>query len=244
MSLENIIVAMVVISALVIIFSILSALFFVIWSKKQVARYLKPNPYQLRKDLERLEKQYPFHSKEELAKLVVNKNALFLGLIGALSGLGGVFLALVGIPLDLSVSTLRQMKMVNMIAAIHGNEDLDPDVFEIQCMSLVLGGVGVTKILTRIILKLVGTSIPGIGAIAGFVINWSVTKSIGETAILWNKGESLKGKASVKYQSVKNKLNLNQNKTNALPTLAINNSDELELAKPIQPQDINIQDKH
>lgn len=140
---------------------------------------------EVQRDLERLRRTNAGLGPDELAAKVINSQALFLGLTGALSGLGGLAFALVGMPIDLSVSTLRQMKMVHLLTAIYGNDDLNPEELEVRYMSLVLGGAGAAKLLLRLDVKLVGESIPLVGSVAGFGINWMITKSSGLFALIY-----------------------------------------------------------
>lgn len=175
------------------------------FGKKLIYRLLKPNPHDIHRDLERIQRLYPNESADELAARIIRQNALFLGFVGIFSGLGGFITTIVGTPLDISVSTLRQMKMVHIITALYGNDDLDSDALEIKYMSLVLGSAGASKLLFFIILKMLGNTIPFAGSIFGFSLNWFFTKSIGESAIAWNNGESLRERGRNKFQELKEK---------------------------------------
>lgn len=196
---KSLLILFVVLGVVLVLFLLLAAWVF-LYLKRQAIRHLRPNPHDIHRDLERLRRTHANLSTDELAAKVVNNQALFLGLTGVLSGFGGIVSALIGMPLDLSVSTLRQMKMVHMLTAIYGNDDLDPEMLEIRYMSLVLGGAGAAKLLLRLIIKLIGESIPFVGSVAGFVINSMITKSIGEAAITWNKGETLRQRGSKIYK--------------------------------------------
>lgn len=207
MSFETILIFILFAVGLLLLMFITTVVVFAVLGRKWIARNLKPNPYEIHRDLERLRRLNPNADINELASRLISKNALILGVIGAVTGMGGIFFSLVGMPLDLSVSTLRQMKMVHIITALYGNDDLDPDTLELRYMTLVLGGSGITsiasKFITRILTKTVGTSIPLLGSIVGFGFNWIITKSIGEAAIAWNRGETIREHSVLRIQQFK-----------------------------------------
>jgi uncharacterized protein (DUF697 family)/uncharacterized protein YneF (UPF0154 family) len=192
-------VLLVLVAVAFVLFAVLAVWVF-FYLRRQVRQNLRPNPQQIHTDLERLRRANPTLGPDELAAKLINSQSLFLGLTGALSGLGGLAFALVGMPIDLSVSTLRQMKMVHMLTAIYGNDDLDPEELEVRYMSLVLGGAGAAKLLLRLVIKIIGESIPLVGSFAGFGINWMITKSIGEAAVSWNKGQTLRERGTQIYR--------------------------------------------
>lgn len=167
--------------------------------KKHLARYLRPNPQDIERDRARLEQQAAQQGIDVAVSQYINQQALFLGLVGALTGLGGAFVMLLGMPLDLSVTTLRQMKMAHVIAALYGNQEVDRDQMEIRFMSLVAGGAGAARILA----KLIGTSIPVAGSVVNFAINYVTTKSIGATVQTWGRGERVRDAAGVRYEQLK-----------------------------------------
>lgn len=192
-------VLLILVAVAFVLFTVLAVWVF-FYLKRQVKRHLRPNPHEIHRDLERLRRTHPDLGPDELAARVIRTQSLFLGLTGALSGLGGLAFALIGMPIDLSVSTLRQMKMVHMLTAIYGNDDLDADELEMRYMSLVLGGAGAAKLLLRLVVKLVGEAIPFVGSVAGFGINWAITQSIGEAAVSWNKGQTLRERSAQLYR--------------------------------------------
>ena len=178
-------------------------LFTYFYLRGQIARYLIPNPLEIARDLERLARVHPQLDEDALAHVVIKSTATFVGIVGFITGIGGFFVAIIGLPFDLAVCTRRQMKMVQIITAIYGNADLDPDMLQARYMALVAGGAGAGWILKKAVPKLLGESIPFLGAFVGFGFNWVATRSVGKAAIVWNKGETLRAVAAGKYQQLR-----------------------------------------
>lgn len=153
----------------------------------RIAKYLKPNPSDIERDLVRLKKKFPSMEVDEVAAKYVSEQAVLLGVVGFMTEMFGFALPVVGFAIDAGFTTIRQMRMVHVIAALYGDNDLlDPEDMEIHYMALV----GVGTLLPRFVLKFLAGEIPVIGGIANFGINWFVTTSIGRTAIGWNTGKS------------------------------------------------------
>ena len=203
MSLQYILLILFIIAAVFVTALAAAAIFAGIFGKKYIYRFLKPNMRDIERDLNRLYAKHPNKSPDELAKIVIRKNALFLGLLGAVFGVGGVFFEFFGIAIDTSVSTLRQMKMAHIITAIYDNADVDPDDLEIKYMTTVLGGVGMIRLILIVIGKIIGTSIPGVGGLVGFAINYLLTISIGRAAVTWNKEETVRGRTIDKLNQLR-----------------------------------------
>jgi len=127
-------------------------------------------------------------SADEIVKIIINKHANKAGLIGAATGVGGVFLDVVGLPVD-AVSVLRvQASMIFLIAFARGYKH---DLSEEDKLKLVLvlsGSNQVIRYVGRYLVKLVLTSIPGAGAIAGYVLNYAALKGTGEVADMYFSG--------------------------------------------------------
>lgn len=119
---------------------------------------------------------------DELVKIIINKHANKAGLIGAVTGVGGVFLDVVGLPVD-AVSMLRvQASMIFLIAFARGYQH---DLSEEDKLKLVLvlsGSNQVVRYVGKYLVKIVLTSIPGAGAVAGYILNYAALKGTGEVA--------------------------------------------------------------
>lgn len=195
-----ILVVCIIIGLLMLIAGLALAAFYI---RRQFARYLVPNPLEIARDLERLARTHSQLNEDALARVVIKSTAIFVGVVGFITGIGGFLFFIIGLPFDLAVCTRRQMKMVQIITAIYGNTDLDPDLLQARYIALVAGGAGTGWILKRAVPKLFGEAIPFIGAFVGFGFNWFSTQSIGRAAIVWNQGETLRAVAAGKYQQLR-----------------------------------------
>lgn len=155
--------------------------------QQRVARFLRPNPNDIQRDLVRLRNKFPNSSVDEVATKYIAEQAVLLGIVGFMTEVWGFFIPILGFTIDAGFTTLRQMRMVHVITALYGgNNQLDAEDMEIRYMAMV----GVGTLLPRFILKFLAGEIPFVGGVINFGINWLVTTSIGKTAIGWNTGKS------------------------------------------------------
>src|SRR5258707_2279603 len=153
----------------------------------RIARFLKPNPNDIERDLVRLKKRFLNMEVDNLAAKYVSEQAVLLGVVGFMTEVWGFVFPVVGFAIDAGFTSLRQMRMVHVIAALYGDNDfVDSEDMEIRYMALVSVGT----LLPRFVLKFLAGEIPVVGGIANFGINWFVTTSIGRAAIGWNTGKS------------------------------------------------------
>lgn len=125
---------------------------------------------------------------EELVKIIINKHANKAGLVGAVTGIGGVFLDVVGLPVD-AVSVLRvQASIIFLIAYAHGYRH---DLSEEDKLKLVLvlsGSNQVVRYVGRYLVKILLTSIPGAGAVSGYILNYLAVQATGQMASRYFSG--------------------------------------------------------
>jgi uncharacterized protein (DUF697 family) len=191
MSNWNVVLIVVVVALVLIVLLLLASAAALLFGRKavqaRIAKYLKPNPDDVQRDLVRLQKKYPNMEVDDVAAKYISEQAMLLGIVGFMTEMFGFALPVVGFAIDAGFTTIRQMRMVHVIAALYGdNDQLDPEDMEIRYMALV----GVGTLLPRFLLKFLAGEIPVIGGIANFGINWFVTTSIGRTAIGWSTGKT------------------------------------------------------
>lgn len=191
MSTWTVVLIVIVVGLVLIVLLLLAAATALLFGRRavqaRIAKYLKPNPSDIARDLVRLKKKFPNMEVDEVAAKYVSEQAVLLGVVGFMTEMFGFALPVVGFAIDAGFTTIRQMRMVHVIAALYGdNDQFDPEDMEIRYMALV----GVGTLLPRFVLKFLAGEIPVIGGIANFGINWFVTTSIGRTAIGWNTGKT------------------------------------------------------
>lgn len=181
-------VSLIVVGGLVLVigFLVLLAVIALIFGRKElqkrIFKFLKPNPQDIQDDLHRLSLKFPGANPDEMASAYVKDQAKFLALVGFVTEI-----PLLGSALDISYTTLRQMRMLHVIAAIYGNNRLDPEQLEIKSMAVVGGASAVGRILV----KAVTGEIPVLSGFINCGLNWFITNRIGEIGIGWNKEQSI-----------------------------------------------------
>lgn len=165
--------------------------------QKRLYKFLKPDARDVQKDIQRLALKYPHMSVDEVAAAYVKEQGKFLALIGLLTEI-----PILGFVLDLSFTTLRQMRMLHVITALYSNQRLDSEELEIKSMALVGGA----NLLGRSVLKLITSSIPLLNGLLNAGLNWWITNRIGEMGIGWNKEQSWRETLGNKAREVQGKL--------------------------------------
>lgn len=150
--------------------------------QKRIFKFLKPNPQDIERDIERLHLKYPNFSPDEMASVYVKDQAKFLALAAFITEI-----PLLGTVIDISFTTLRQMRMLHVITALYGNDKLDPEELEVKYMALVGG----TSFLGRALIKGFTGEILFLSGFINCGLNWFITNRIGEIAIGWNKEQSI-----------------------------------------------------
>lgn len=168
--------------AFLVILSIIAFFFGRKELQKRIYKFLKPDPNDIQQDMNRLQLKYPNMNADAKAAAYIKDQAKFLALVGFLTEI-----PLLGAVLDISYTTLRQMKMLHVLTALYGNNRLDPEELEMRYMAMVGG----SNLSLRLIVKFITGEIPIVSGLINAGINWFATKKIGEIGIGWNKEETL-----------------------------------------------------
>lgn len=144
---------------------------------------------------------------DELVGLIINKHANKAGLIGTATGIGGVFLDVVGLPVD-AVSVLRvQASMIFLIAYAHGYRHDLSDEDKLKLVLVLSGSNQVVRYVGRYLVKILLTSVPGVGAIAGYILNYFAVQGTGRVASRYFSGrltvEELKNVSQIIFSRAK-----------------------------------------
>jgi len=133
----------------------------------------------------------PNISDEKLLNRIVNRQAMRCGIIGAVTGLGGLVTLPIALPIDILTSTRIQAAMVEYIAQYYGQSAMSGVGQQVRSYAIVAGGGQVTttttRYLTTFLLRFVGKSlakiVPFVGALVGFVVNYAIVQAIGRSTI-------------------------------------------------------------
>jgi hypothetical protein len=146
--------------------------------QKRIYKFLKPNLNDIEQDISRLNLKYPNFSPNEIAHAHVKEQAKFLALTAFITEI-----PIFGTVVDISFTTLKQMRMLHVITALYGNDRLDPEELETKYMAMVGG----TSFLGRALIKGITGEIPILNGFINCGLNWSITRGIGEVGIGWNE---------------------------------------------------------
>jgi hypothetical protein len=146
---------------------------------------------------EKLQREKPHLSRDQLVDEFINKQALKCGIIGAITSFPGFFTLPLTLPIDLVASIRIQATMVQFIAAAYGQ--MNPNELEkkVQGYLIMTGGMQLTertsslimKMFVRVLEKFFSKAIPFLGAGVGFAVNYFFTRTAGRLAAKWYAGK-------------------------------------------------------
>lgn len=165
--------------------------------QKRIYKYLKPDATTVQQDLDRLLLRFPDSSVDQIATNHVKEEAQFLAWVGLLT-----IIPLLGFVIDISYTTLRQMRMLHVITALYKNDRLDPEKLEIKYMGIVGGA----NLVVRLLVKGTTSEIPIGSAVINAFLNWFFTMQMGRAGIALNNERSLWAAAKVGAGEMKDKL--------------------------------------
>lgn len=170
-------------------------------------RWLRPDPAGLHVQLAQLRQSYPSLNDPALVQRIITRQSLKAGLVGALTGLGGVVTLPIAIPVDFALSTQIQASLVHFVASIYAPNQ-SPDKLRVQTYLILAGNrftqqamdasnravqAALTRLLTRLLAETVAESllkvVPLVGSLVGFVFGYATARATGELAARWYRGE-------------------------------------------------------
>lgn len=170
-------------------------------ARDALERAIIPDQEKLQERLKALRAQNPHLSSDELVHKIINRQSLKAGLIGAVTGIGGIFTLPIALPIDLAFSSKIQAALITFITKIHEPE-IGAARLRVQTFSILAGQRGINPVvgsadkalqaaIRRFVLVRVGEKLaesvlkflPFVGALVGFAINWGVTQFLGRAAV-------------------------------------------------------------
>lgn len=159
-----------------------------------------PDPAALQARLAALRRRYPRLSDDALVQRLIADRAAAAGLVGALTGVGGVITLPVAIPVDFALTAKIQASLIHFVAQIYA-PDQPPPIGRAQTYAILAGNrftlqaadvstravqAAITRLMRRLLAETVAESllkaVPLVGAIVGFVFNYATTRAVGELA--------------------------------------------------------------
>lgn len=168
-----------------------------IWAIRKGNRFIAPDIDDVRAEFNDLKQKYPDASTETLANRVIRKQAVRSGVVGGLTGIGGIFLLPFGLAIDVYSSARIQATMLQFLAWVYEGEQHSDALSLEQALKLqatntakqvaVAGGQRLGRSVYRRIMVVVAEKafaklVPIVGLAIGFGVNYALTRAMGETA--------------------------------------------------------------
>lgn len=176
-------------------------------------RWMTPDPAQLSARLDTLRRRHPNANDEALVARVISDQSLKAGLVGALTGVGGILTLPIAIPVDFALSSKLQAATVHFIAQTYAPGQ-PVDTLRLQTYAILAGQrfsqqwleassravqAAMARLIRRLVAETVAESllkvVPFVGALVGFAFNYAATRVVGRLAVKWYSGrvEQAKG---------------------------------------------------
>jgi hypothetical protein len=190
-----------VVTGIVLLIMVILVFVWMRWARGALEHWTTPDPAALRAKLAHLRARYPGLSGEELVHKVIEAEARKVGLVGALTGLGGFVTLPIAIPVDFAVSARLQATLVHFIATIYAPGESERTL-QLTTYAIMAGSgftreametsnrmiqAALRRIMTKLLAETVAESllkiVPIIGALVGFAFNYFATRAVGHLAV-------------------------------------------------------------
>lgn len=176
-----------------------AAVFFLV--RRMVRNLSTVDVDRIRKDYDALRAAHPADSTDQLVRRIIRRQAFRAGVVGAITGFGGFFTLIIGLPVDILLSTRIQATMVEFIAAAYGHARVSETEQRVRQFLILSGGRRIagstTEALVAFAVRFVGESlaklIPLIGAAISFAVNYALAQAAGNVAQRWYAGQKRSG---------------------------------------------------
>ena len=166
---------------------------FLLWRAKQlVENAVKPNPPKLQRLVAKLRRKHPELGDRALAKKIIHRQANRSGLVGFITGLGGLPTLPIAIPIDLAATIKIQSNLVHLLRLVHGGRP-DEHVSDASLWLITTGGQELTSassaLIRNLLVKFMSKSLlkflPLLGGVVGYALNWTSTQALGRLTLTW-----------------------------------------------------------
>ncbi len=153
---------------------------------------LDTNVEGLHRRYQRLQASHPQTSRAVLLRQIVMEQALRAGLIGAVTGVGGVFTLPLGIAIDLTLTLRMQINLVTFIEQVYTGST-KTGAAQVRSVVIMTGSGRASRWTTAAAMnaasRLLGKSfakvLPIAGAVISFVVNYAILRAVGLAAVRW-----------------------------------------------------------
>lgn len=163
-----------------------------LWKAKQlVANAVRSDPEALARLVAKLRRKHPDLDDHALCKKIILRQSNRAGLVGFVTGVGGLPTLPLALPIDIAATIRIQANMVHMIRLVH--EVSEDEVPEAGLWLATTGGMELatagSSALRKVVVKTISKSLlkflPLIGGVIGFGLNWTSTQTMGRLGRHW-----------------------------------------------------------
>lgn len=162
--------------------------------KKLVENAVRPNLPKLRRLAAKLQAKYPDLDERGLARKIMLRQSNRAGLVGFVTGLGGLPFLPIAIPIDIALTIKIQSNLVHLLRLVRGEADATSDELSDASLWLITtGGQELTSVSGKLIRELLVSFlsksllkfVPLLGGVVGFLLNWISTQALGRLTVKW-----------------------------------------------------------
>ncbi len=177
---------------------LIGTVIFLFWRAKQlVENAVKPDLPSLERLVEAKRGKHPDLQPKDLAKKLIHRQATRAGLVGFVTGLGGLPTLPIAIPIDLAMTIKLQSNLVHMLRMATGDHVRAEDVSEASLWLITTGGqelaaasgTMIRKLVVGMLSKSLLKFVPLVGGLVGFALNWASTQTLGRLTLVWLEGQ-------------------------------------------------------
>ncbi len=162
-----------------------------------IERFANADPAEMQAQYEKLQREKPNLSREQLIEQFIQSQAFKCGVIGALTSFGGFITLPITLPIDVIASIRIQATMIQFIASAYGQTNPSNLEKQVQSYLIMTGGLQLTertsslmmKMIVRLLEQFFAKAIPFVGAAIGFAVNYFFTRAAGHLAARWYAGK-------------------------------------------------------
>lgn len=167
---------------------------FLLWrAKKLVENAVRPNLPALAKLVATKRRKHPGIDDRTLARKLIRRQAARAGVVGFVTGLGGLPTLPVTLPIDIASTIRIQSSLVHLMRLVRGPSDGGEEIPETSLWLISTGGRELTaassKMIQRLLVKYLSESVlkflPLLGGVVGFALNWTSTQALGRLTLKW-----------------------------------------------------------
>lgn len=152
-------------------------------AKKLVANALDPDVAKLEKRLDRLRAKQPEADLEALASTIASQQAFRSGMVGFVTGLGGLPFLPLTLPIDIALTVRYQAELVHLLRLLYGVDEVpEAGLWIVTAGSQELtsaSSAAIRNVLLKYVSKSLLKFLPLIGGLVGFALNWLSTRALG-----------------------------------------------------------------